>query len=145
VFFRDFDIDMIGMGPYVEHQDTPLYRHRNDLWPLRERFLLSLKMIAILRVMMKDINIAATTALQAIDPAGREQALKAGANVIMPNLTPTKYRRDYLLYDNKPCLNEEASACKDCLETRIRMAGDTIAYGEWGDAKHFVRRTAMEP
>ncbi len=145
IFFRDFDIDMVGMGPYIEHADTPLYQHRGDLSPLRERFLLSLKMIAILRIMMKDINIAATTALQAIDPIGREQALRAGANVIMPNLTPTKYRQDYLLYENKPCLNEEAEACKGCLETRIRMAGDSIAYGEWGDAKHYVRRTNLEP
>jgi len=76
-------------------------------------------MIAVLRILMKDINIAATTALQAIDPAGREQGLKAGANVIMPNLTPVKYRQDYLLYENKPCINEEAEACKGCLETRI--------------------------
>jgi biotin synthase len=90
--------------------------------------------------MMKDINIAATTALQAIDPMGREQALRVGANVIMPNLTPVKYRQDYLLYENKPCLDEEADACKGCLETRIRMVGDTIAYGEWGDSRHFEKR-----
>jgi biotin synthase len=140
LFFRDFDIDMVGMGPYIEHQDTPLYQYRNELLPLRERFLLSLKMVAVLRIMMKDINIAATTALQAIDPVGREQALRVGANVIMPNLTPVKYRQDYLLYENKPCLNEDAEACKGCLEVRIRMAGDTIAYGEWGDSKHFEKR-----
>jgi biotin synthase len=140
IFFRDFDIDMVGMGPYIEHHDTPLYQYRNELLSLRERFLLSLKMIAVLRIMMKDINIAATTALQAIDPVGREQALKAGANVIMPNLTPVKYRQDYLLYEGKPCLNEEAEACRGCLETRIQMAGDTIAYGEWGDSQHFAKR-----
>jgi biotin synthase len=71
---------------------------------------------------------------------GREQALRVGANVIMPNLTPVKYRQDYLLYENKPCLDEEADACKGCLETRIRMVGDTIAYGEWGDSRHFEKR-----
>jgi biotin synthase len=140
VFFRDFDIDMVGMGPYIEHQNTPLYQYRNELPSLRERFLLSLKMIAVLRIMMKDINIAATTALQAIDPLGREQALQVGANVIMPNLTPVKYRQDYLLYENKPCLDEEADACRGCLETRIRTAGDDVAYGEWGDSKHFEKR-----
>jgi len=140
LFFKDFDIDMVGMGPYIEHQDTPLYQYRMELLPLRERFLLSLRMVAVLRIMMKDINIAATTALQAIDPFGREQALRVGANVIMPNLTPTKYRQDYLLYENKPCLNEEAEACKGCLETRIRMAGDAIAYGEWGDSKKYKDR-----
>jgi biotin synthase len=134
LFFRDYDIDMVGMGPYIEHRDTPLYQYREELLPLRERFQLSLRMVAVLRIMMKDINIAATTALQAIDPMGREQALRVGANVIMPNLTPVKYRQDYLLYENKPCLDEEADACKGCLETRIRMVGDTIAYGEWGES-----------
>ena len=140
IFFRDLDVDMVGMGPYIEHKDTPLYEHRNQLLSLRERLQLSLKMVAVLRIMMKDINIAATTALQAIDPMGREKALQAGANVIMPNLTPVKYRQDYLLYENKPCLDEEADQCKSCLETRIQMAGDTIAYGEWGDSKHFQKR-----
>lgn len=141
IFFRDFDIDMAGMGPYIEHQDTPLYQYRNNLLPLRERFLLSLKMVALLRIMMKDINIAATTAMQTIDPQGREKALLVGANVIMPNLTPVKYRQDYLLYENKPCLDEEAKECQSCLEARIAIAGDEIGYGEWGDSKHFKRRT----
>ncbi len=140
VFFREFDIDMAGMGPYIEHVDTPLYQYSSSLLPLKERFDLSLKMVAILRIMMKDINIAATTAMQTIDPQGREKALLVGANVIMPNLTPVKYRQDYLLYENKPCLDEEAEECKSCLEARIHMAGDTIGYGEWGDSKHFAGR-----
>lgn len=141
LFFRDFDIDMAGMGPYIEHEDTPLYQYRDQLIPLRDRFLLSLKMVALLRIMMKDINIAATTAMQTIDPQGREKALLVGANVIMPNLTPVKYRQDYLLYENKPCIDEEAEECKSCLEARIFMAGDEIGYGEWGDSRHFQRRT----
>mgnify|MGYP001164689391 CR=1 FL=1 len=140
-FFRDFDIDMAGMGPYIEHPDTPLFRHRDTLLPLATRFDLSLKMVAILRIMMKNINIAATTAMQTIDPQGREKALMVGANVIMPNLTPVKYRQDYLLYENKPCLDEEAEDCKSCLEARIHMAGDTIGYGEWGDSRHYKDRT----
>jgi biotin synthase len=140
LFFREFDIDMAGMGPYIEHEATPLYQYRDQLMPLRDRFLLSLKMVALLRIMMKDINIAATTAMQTIDPQGREKALLVGANVIMPNLTPVKYREDYLLYENKPCLDEEAEECKSCLEARIFMAGDEIAYGEWGDSKHFKNR-----
>ena len=144
LFFRDFDIDMVGMGPYIEHEDTPLYRYRETLLPLTGRFDLSLKMVAILRIMMKDINIAATTAMQTIDPQGREKALLAGANVIMPNLTPVRYRQDYLLYENKPCLDEEASDCQTCLEARIRIAGDTIAYGEWGDSRHFQKRRTMD-
>jgi biotin synthase len=140
IFFRDFDIDMIGMGPYIEHENTPLYQYKDQLMPRTDRFYLSLKMVAILRIMMKDINIAATTAMQAIDPMGREKALKIGANIIMPNLTPTKYREDYLLYEDKPCTDEDAEECKKCLEARIHMAGGKIGYGEWGDSQHFKNR-----
>ena len=140
IFFRDFDIDMAGMGPYIEHEDTPLYQYRGELLSLRERFELSMKMVALLRIIMKDINIAATTAMQTIDPQGREKALLVGANVIMPNLTPVKYRESYLLYQNKPCLDEEAAECQSCLETRIALSGDEIAYGEWGDSRHYQKR-----
>lgn len=76
IFMRDLDIDMCGMGPYIEHPDTPLYQYKDELLPLKDRFNLTLKMIAILRLMMPDINIAATTAMQAIDPMGREKAYK---------------------------------------------------------------------
>jgi len=75
-------------GPYIEHADTPLMEYADKLLPLAERFDLTLKMIAVLRIMMKDINIVAATALQAIDPLGREKAIKIGANIIMPNITP---------------------------------------------------------
>jgi biotin synthase len=140
VFFRELDIDMAGMGPYIEHAETPLFPLKEQLMPLKDRFDLSLKMVACLRIMMKDINIAATTAMQTIDPQGREKALMVGANVIMPNLTPVKYREGYLLYENKPCLDEEASECKSCLEARIRIAGGEIGYGEWGDSRHFRKK-----
>ena len=108
--------------------------------PREERLNLALRMIAVLRIMMKDINIAAATALQAIDKIGREKGIKVGANIIMPNLTPTKYREDYLLYEDKPCLDEDAAECRNCLEARIHMAGDVIGYGKWGDSKHFEKR-----
>jgi biotin synthase len=140
IFFRDFDIDMVGMGPYIEHEHTPLYQYKDHLMSKLDRFYLSLKMVAVLRIMMKDINIAATTAMQAIDPLGREKAMKVGANIIMPNLTPTLYREDYLLYEDKPCTDEDAEECKRCLEARIHMAGGEIGYGEWGDSKHFKKR-----
>jgi iron-only hydrogenase maturation rSAM protein HydE len=142
LFFKALDVDMIGMGPYIEHEDTPLYVFKDQLWPRKERFDVSLKMVALLRIMMKDINIAATTAMQAIDKQGREKALKVGANIIMPNLTPVKYREDYLLYEDKPCLDEDADECRNCLETRIHMAGDIIGLGEWGDSLHFAKRNA---
>jgi biotin synthase len=140
IFFRDFDIDMAGMGPYVEHPDTPLYRFRDKIPSPEERVRLSLKMVAILRIMMKDINIAATTAMQTLDPLGREKALSAGANVLMPNLTPVKYRSDYLLYENKPYVHDDAGASGSDLESRILSIGDKIAYGEWGDSKHYADR-----
>jgi biotin synthase len=141
LFFKTFNIDMVGMGPYIEHEDTPLYAYRELLLPLKDRFDLTLKMIAILRILLKDINIAATTAMQAIDKLGREKALKVGANVIMPNITPGQYRDDYLLYQNKPCTDENADDCKTCLEARVHIAGDEIAWDDWGDSKHFKNRT----
>ncbi len=144
LFLKQLDVDMVGMGPFIEHEDTPLYQYNDLLWPRKERFDVSLKMVALLRIMMKDINIAATTAMQAIDKQGREKALKAGANIIMPNLTPVKYREDYLLYEDKPCLDEDASECRNCLEARIHMAGDEIGFGEWGDSKHFTKRKAVK-
>lgn len=141
LFFKEIDIDMCGMGPYIEHEDTPLYQYRDQLSGKKERFDLTLNMIAVLRLLMPDINIAAATALQAIDPAGREKALAVGANVIMPNLTPCEYREEYQLYENKPCLDEDAELCRNCLEARIELAGAEIGYGEWGDSKHFFKRT----
>lgn len=140
LFFKKMDIDMCGMGPYIEHEHTPLFEHRHLLQSKQERFELALSMIAVLRLLMPDINIAAATALQAIDPAGREKALTIGANVIMPNLTPCRYRKDYLLYEDKPCLDEDAELCRNCLEARIELAGSTIGYNEWGDSIHFFHR-----
>ncbi len=140
LFFQQFGIDMVGMGPYIEHSQTPLYEFRSALLPIRQRFELSLKMIAVLRILMKDINIAAATALQAIDPFGREKGIKVGANIIMPNITPGLYRNDYSLYENKPCIDEEPAQCKGCLDARITLADGEIGYGEWGDSVHFKNR-----
>jgi len=81
LFMKEFNIDMCGMGPYIEHADTPLIEHSEQLMPLKDRFDLTLKMIAIIRIMMLDINIVAATALQAIDAIGREKAVKIGANI----------------------------------------------------------------
>jgi biotin synthase len=143
LFMRDLDVDMVGMGPYIEHQHTPLFTYRDQLLPIQERFELSLKMIASLRVLMKDINIAAATALQAIDPLGREKAVKVGANIIMPNITPGKYRNDYALYENKPCVDEEPEECLNCLDVRIQLADSEIGYNEWGDSKHYFKRIGV--
>jgi len=137
LFMFTFDIDMCGMGPYIEHQETPLLQYSHLLESREKRFDLTLKTIAVLRIMMKDINIAAATALQAIDPLGREKAVKVGANVIMPNITPCKYRDNYKLYDNKPCTDEDPDDCIQCLEARIAITGNEIGYGKWGDSKHY--------
>jgi biotin synthase len=140
LFMNEFDIDMCGMGPYIEQADTPLIIHSDKLLPINERFDLALKMTAILRIMMKDINIVAPTALQAIDSVGREKALKIGANILMPNITPGKYRDNYRLYDNKPCTDDSAEDCQSCLEARVSLADTEIIYGEWGDTKHYEKR-----
>jgi biotin synthase len=139
-FFKEMKIDMIGMGPYIEHIDTPLGKSsRSDKEIYDKRLKLALKMIALTRLELPDINIAATTALQGLDPFGRELGLKAGANIIMPNITPVQYRENYKLYDNKPCTDENAEDCIRCLENRIRLIGENIGYNKWGDSPHFFK------
>lgn len=140
-FFQRYGIDMIGMGPYVTHTGTPLASGDKIPDDSGERNLdLSLKMVSLLRILMPDVNIAATTALQALHPRGREKALKAGANILMPVVTPREYREDYQLYENKPCIDEDAGDCKGCLSKRVESIGEDIAYGEWGDPPHYFRR-----
>jgi biotin synthase len=143
LFMQNFEVDMVGMGPYVEHRHTPLYEYRHTLLPLTDRLILSLRMIAILRLLMPKINIAAATALQAIDKMGREKAMKAGANVIMPNITPGKYRNNYKLYDNKPCTDENPEDCTNCLQARIAMTGNEIGLGDWGDSLHYSDKESL--
>lgn len=140
IFMRDFDIDMCGMGPYIEHPDTPLWQYRHLLLPKEERFRLGLKMIAVLRILMKDINIAATTAMQTLDPNGREKAIRAGANVVMPNLTPRKYRENYLIYENKPGTDKDAGETLFEFEKNILDAGEQVGYGLAGTSKHFIKK-----
>lgn len=140
LFLKKMDIDMVGMGPYIEHEDTPLYEFRNMLKTKQERFDLALKMVAVLRLLMPDINIAAATALQAIDPEGREKALAVGANVLMPNLTPADFRKEYLLYEGKPFLNEETDTFMKALADGIARVGCEVGFGEWGDSKHFGKK-----
>lgn len=139
LYFHDVDVDMIGMGPYLPHEATPIGKQFGEVDSQRQ-LELGLKMIAITRLTMPDINIAATTALQGLDAQGREKGLKAGANVIMPNLTPTKYRTAYQLYNGKPCLDENAKQCRSCLERRIEGIGESIGLGQWGDSPHFLRK-----
>ncbi|MCK9452275.1 MAG: [FeFe] hydrogenase H-cluster radical SAM maturase HydE [Bacteroidales bacterium] len=140
LFFKSMDLDMIGMGPYIEHAETPLYDRRNLLWPTEERFRMSLLMIAGLRLLMPDINIASSTALETLDPLGRQSGLLAGGNVVMPNLTPVSNRLDYMLYDNKPNLDKDPALSTSSLNEVIEAIGEKICYYEQGNSQHFLKR-----
>ena len=141
LFFKQCDVDMIGMGPFIPHHETPLAHSIENFDAVKDKqLLLALKMIAVTRIFLKDVNIASTTALQALEETGRERGLLAGANIIMPNVTDTKYRRGYQLYDNKPCLDENTSMCAACLESRISAIGEMIGYDEWGDSPHYKNK-----
>ena len=136
LFFYDEDIDMIGMGPFIPHHQTPLAYLLSTFHP-EEALEQALKMIAATRIALKDVNIASTTALQALHPKGRELGLLAGANVLMPNITDTRFRKGYQLYEGKPGLNENALAIRKALEESIFSIGESIGYDEWGDSPHF--------
>ncbi len=140
LFLKELDVDMVGMGPYIEHSETPLFETSHLLKTKQERLDLAFKMIATLRILMKDINIAAATALQAIDPMGREKAIKYGANILMPNITPGNFRNNYKLYEDKPCTDENPIDCNTCIDLRMSMIGSEIGYNEWGDSKHFTNQ-----
>ena len=101
----------------------------------------SLRLVA--SILSGTINIAAATALQAIDKIGREKAIRAGANVIMPNITPGQYRDNYKLYDNKPCTDENADDCTNCLNVRIGITGNQIGFGEWGDSAYYKEKADL--
>lgn len=139
IFMRDFNIDMCGMGPFIEHSDTPLGTRGTDNLYMRERFNMTLRMIAIIRIIMKDINIVASTAMQTIDPAGRERAIMCGANVIMPNLTPEGYRKGYRIYEGKPGYSEINEVNVSGLKMDM-LPGTIIGLGARGDTPHYSKR-----
>ena len=122
LFFKDLNADMVGIGPFIPHPETPL---RGELNP--ENFNLALKMMAITRLILPDINIPATTAMETINPNGRLIALQAGANVVMPNITSTEYRKDYEIYPNKICINDSPDKCRNCIESKLKSIGRTIS------------------
>lgn len=139
LFMKNFDIVMCGMGPYIEHHETPLYQFKDELLPLGKRLNLALKMVAILRILMPDINIASTTALQSIEKNARMRAIQIGANVLMPNITPRKYRDDYFLYENKPISDQSNEDDLKLLEKSLAEIGHRIGFGEQGNSKHFTK------
>jgi biotin synthase len=143
VFFKNFNVDMIGMGPYIEHPDSCLPNAGTSNLSLKERLELSLRMIALLRLLMPDINITSATALQAIDEYARLEAINCGANVIMPNISPLTYRRNYLLYDHKPGLDVSATENISYWNQKIHEIHCNPAWSECGDPLHYYERTGM--
>ncbi len=139
LFMKEIEIDMCGMGPYIEQVDTPLYKFKEVLKPQTERLFLSQKMIAILRIIMPDINIAAATSLQAIDKKGKLMAITSGGNIIMPNITPMKYRNEYKIYDNKPINNDLTMKFLFKLKKDIETINHQMELNEWGDSHHFYK------
>ena len=140
LFFLRKDVAMVGMGPFIPHPDTPLYAYADQIPSAEERMNLTLKMIAILRLMMPDINMVAATANQTVDLMGREKAILAGANVIMPNLTPNEFREEYLIYPDKACVGDKPEQCRFCLDKRMESIGHEIQYNAWGDSPAFTKK-----
>ena len=120
VFLQELQPHMIGIGPFVPHKDTPFAHEPQGSLEL------TLFMLSALRLAFPDALIPATTALGTIAPDGREQGIQAGANVVMPNLSPVVHRKDYSLYDNKICTGEEAAECRWCLDMRMDRIGYRI-------------------
>jgi len=146
--FRTLDLDMIGVGPYLPHPDTPLGQSGEKLRapegqqaPNTE--LMTYKVLALTRIVCPYTNIPSTTALATLNLRnGREHGLLRGANVIMPNITPPAYRTKYEIYPAKACLRETASTCHECMERRILSIGRIPGRGR-GDSRNLTRRSAQ--
>ena len=121
LFFKELDADMVGIGPFIPHEQTPLKDIQGgDFW-------LALKVMALTRINLPDINIPATTAMETINQNGRIIALNSGANVVMPNVTSTEYRAKYEIYPGKICINDKPEQCRGCIEGKIKSIGRTIS------------------
>ncbi len=127
-FLQELKPDMIGIGPYITHKETPFANSNNGSVEL------TLRLLSILRLLFPKVLLPSTTALGTLHPQGRELGLKAGANVLMPNLSPVDVRKKYNIYDNKICTGEEAAQCRNCLERRVLSAGYKIVTDR-GDVK----------
>lgn len=128
IFIKELEPHMVGIGPFIPHEATPF---RNESGGTVEETLF---MLGLLRLMQPNLLLPATTALGTIDPIGREKGIRAGANVVMPNLSPVEVRKKYMLYDNKICTGDEAAECFCCLQRRIESIGYKIVVDR-GDCK----------
>ena len=120
LFLKELDPEMVGIGPFIAHQDTPF--HDRESGTLED----TLFYLALLRLMLPNVLLPATTALGTIHPKGRELGVKSGANVVMPNLSPVSVRKKYMLYDGKICTGDEAAECRFCLSRRMELIGCQI-------------------
>lgn len=127
-FLQKLQPDMIGIGPYLTHHATPFADQPNGSAKL------TLRLLSIVRLMFPYVLLPATTALGTIIPDGRERGLQAGANVVMPNLSPVSARKKYEIYENKICTGEESAQCRNCLEMRVKAAGYRVVTDR-GDVK----------
>lgn len=128
-FIETFQPDMCGIGPFIPHKATPFGdRPAGDV-------NLTCYLLSIIRLIHPPVLLPATTALGTLDPDGREKGILAGANVVMPNLSPVSVRKKYELYDNKICTGDESAQCKSCLSNRMQSIGYEIV-SDRGDIKH---------
>jgi biotin synthase len=137
LFLKDIQPEMIGIGPFIPHSATPL---KDAIGGTIQDTLV---MIAMARLIVPDALMPATTAMGTLDPLGREKALLAGANVVMPILSPLKVRKKYALYENKICTGDESSHCRNCIEMRIAASGYKITLSR-GDHCNFIRTPEKE-
>ncbi|CAM2866345.1 [FeFe] hydrogenase H-cluster radical SAM maturase HydE [Hathewaya histolytica] len=120
IFLKELEPHMVGIGPFIPHKDTKLGREKGGT--VKD----TVTMLALTRLFLPEVLLPATTALGTLDPLGREKGLKAGANVVMPNLSPISVRKKYSLYDGKVCTGDEAAECRRCIEHRINSAGFNV-------------------
>jgi len=134
LFLKELSPQMVGIGPFIPHKDTPL---GNENGGTAEKTLI---MIALVRLILPEALLPSTTALGTIDPLGREKGIRAGGNVVMPNLSPISVRSKYSLYDGKICTNDEATKCLKCIGKRIQNVGCSVDmsrgdHKNWSDEK----------
>lgn len=125
LFFQKLPVDMAGIGPFIPHPYTPLGKEKPD-----GHFDLALKMMALMRLLLPDINIPATTAMETLHPQGRLIALQSGANVVMPNVTEGDYRKQYELYPGKICTGDSPAHCRGCIQAKIESIGRFVSPGK---------------
>jgi biotin synthase len=130
-FIKELNPHMVGIGPFIPHKDTPFCDEPHNI---DTKLTLTLALLAVIRLILPHVLLPATTALGTIHPSGRELGIKAGANVVMPNLSPVGVRGKYLLYDGKICTGDEAAECRHCMQDRMKSIGYDVVESR-GDFK----------